>query len=61
MQYKKKSGADGIGLIFSSDSSCSSDLDEYLSEKPKSLSHADEKFDILDWWKFIAIRFPILS
>lgn len=27
----------------------------------KSLSHADEDFDILGWWKFNAIRFPILS
>ena len=35
-----------------------SDLEEYLSEKPKVFT---EEFDILGWWKVNAIRFPVLS
>ena len=61
MQYEKESGSDVIGMIYPDDDNYPSDLDEYLSEKPKNLSHADEEFDVLGWWKFNSVRFPVLS
>ncbi|KAK1399323.1 hypothetical protein POM88_009186 [Heracleum sosnowskyi] len=56
MQYEKESGSDVIRMIFSDDYNCPSDLDKYLGEKPKNLSHADEEFDVLGWWKFNSVR-----
>ncbi|XP_074328893.1 uncharacterized protein LOC141666668 isoform X1 [Apium graveolens] len=53
MQFEKD-----VGLI-SSDGSAS-DLEEYLSEKPKTYSCLD-RFDILEWWKNNSMRFPVLS
>lgn len=61
MQYEKESGSDVIGMIYPDEDNYPSVLDEYLSEKPKNLSHADEEFDVLGWWKFNSIRFPVLS
>ncbi|XP_074323690.1 zinc finger BED domain-containing protein RICESLEEPER 2-like [Apium graveolens] len=53
MQFEKD-----IGLILSDGSA--SDLEEYLSEKPKTYSCSDG-FDILEWWKNNSMRFPVLS
>ena len=53
MQFEKD-----IGMI-SSDGSAS-DLEEYLSEKPKTFV-ASDGFDILEWWKNNSARFPVLS
>ncbi|KAK1365064.1 hypothetical protein POM88_040625 [Heracleum sosnowskyi] len=61
MQYEKDSDSDVIRMLFSDDYNCSSDLDEYLSENPKNLSHTDEEFDVLGWWKFNSIGFVKLK
>ncbi|XP_074377133.1 zinc finger BED domain-containing protein RICESLEEPER 2-like [Apium graveolens] len=44
------------GMVFHS-VGCS-DLEEYLSEKPKTFT---DDFDILGWWKVNSLRFPVLS
>ncbi|XP_017244953.1 zinc finger BED domain-containing protein RICESLEEPER 2-like [Daucus carota subsp. sativus] len=51
LQFERDNGmvSQGVGC---------SDLDEYLSEKPKKFT---DDFDILGWWKLNSVRFPILS
>lgn len=45
--------------MLSSDGS-TSDLEEYLSEKPKTFRDSNE-FDVMGWWKLNSLRFPVLS
>lgn len=51
LQFERDSGmvSQGVGC---------SDLEEYLSEKPKIFT---DDFDILGWWKVNSLRFPVLS
>ncbi|KAK1396257.1 zinc finger BED domain-containing protein DAYSLEEPER-like [Heracleum sosnowskyi] len=53
MKFEKDNG------MISSDGSAS-DLEEYLSEKPKTFRSSDG-FDIIEWWINNSPRFPVLA